>query len=189
MNKTIHDFYASNQHNIIPHESVAGFYTNDHIVQMEKLDLDSFRHIRAKIVSEMKGIMQWWTRRQLTHTSTFGVRIYKENNMLINHVDRADTHLASAVLQVAQSGDAGWPLEVIGADGETYEVYLQPGEMVLYEGARLFHGRPMRFQGSWFANIFSHFAPLGYKGPHAKQHGPEYVEQGPADEYLHHSEL
>ena len=27
-----------------------------------------------------------------------------------------------------------------------WQVYMQPGEMVLYEGARLHHGRPM---GSW----------------------------------------
>ena len=40
------------------------------------------------------------------------------------------------------------------------EVYLQPGGMVLYEGARFIHGRPMRFNGTNFANIFSHFRPL-----------------------------
>lgn len=30
--------------------------------------------------------------------------------------------------------DGGWPLEVVGEDGLVREVYLQPGEMVLYEG-------------------------------------------------------
>lgn len=86
--------------------------------------------------------------------------------MLINHVDRHDTHLASAVIQIAQQVDeeGGWPLEVVAANGATKEVYLQPGEMVLYEGARLFHGRPMRFHGDEFANVFTHFAPLDYKG-------------------------
>jgi hypothetical protein len=38
--------------------------------------------------------------------------------------------------------------------GRVGEVYLQPGEMVLYEGAWLRHGRPMRFKGDEFANIF-----------------------------------
>ena len=84
--------------------------------------------------------------------------------MLIDHVDRMDTHLArwllhaiscstrvtcgcwivggSAVLQVHQEvdSDGGWPLEVLLPDGNVGEVYLQPGEMVLYEGAWLRHG-------------------------------------------------
>ena len=37
--------------------------------------------------------------------------------------------------------------------------------MVLYEGARLFHGRPMRNNCTEFGNIFTHFAPVGFKGP------------------------
>ena len=36
--------------------------------------------------------------------------------------------------------------EVMLPDGRLGEVYLQPGEMVLYEGAWLRHGRPMRFK-------------------------------------------
>jgi len=40
------------------------------------------------------------------HTATFGVRIYRREAMLVNHVDRADTHLASAVMQIGQECDA-----------------------------------------------------------------------------------
>ena len=74
--------------------------------------------------------------------------------------------------------DGGWPLEVVGEDDVVREVYLQPGEMVLYEGkppqlgqqaaqllisgARLLHGRPMRFKGEHFGNIFTHFKPNQY---------------------------
>jgi prolyl 4-hydroxylase len=88
--------------------------------------------------------------------------------MLINHLDIEYTHLASAVIQVGQKVDpnGGWPLEVMNPDGTgaLTEVYLQEGEMVLYEGARLKHGRPMRFRGEQFGNIFSHFAPYKWKG-------------------------
>jgi hypothetical protein len=51
-------------------------------------------------VKEMQQVLQWWTKMRLRHTSTFGVRVYRRDSMLINHVDRMDTHLASAVLQV-----------------------------------------------------------------------------------------
>ena len=75
------------------------------------------------------------------------------------HRQRA-THIASAVLQIAQDVDEGWPLEILDHHGNAALIYLQPGEMVLYEGASFKHGRPMRFKGNMFANIFTHFAPF-----------------------------
>ena len=56
--------------------------------------------VRKLITDEMQSILEWWTMLQLRHTSTYGVRVYHRGSMLINHVDRMDTHLASAVLQV-----------------------------------------------------------------------------------------
>merc|ERR1711988_1930931 len=140
------------------HPPIPGGYTNSRDVALTKIDLDDFRPVQRAVANEMQEILEWWTGRELTHTSTFGVRIYHRGSMLIDHVDRADTHLASAVIQIAQEvdEDGGWPLEVLDDEGNAYEVFLQPGEMVLYEGARLRHGRPMRFQGTEFANIFSH---------------------------------
>jgi len=147
------------------HEEIGGGYTNNHVNPFGKIDLDAFPDEHNQIISEMKAVLQWWVRAKLKHTATFGIRVYRRNAILIDHVDRADTHLASAVLQVAQQVDEGWPLEVVRENGERYEVYLQPGEMVLYEGAKLRHGRPMRFRGSEFANVFSHFAPFDWHGP------------------------
>merc|ERR1712224_818967 len=100
----------------------------------------------------MQDILEWWTGMSLVHSATYGIRIYKRDAMLINHVDRHDTHMASAVLQVTQEADVdgGWPLEVWGPDGICNEVYLQPGELVLYEGGKFIHGRPMRFRGEEF---------------------------------------
>mmetsp|Transcript_28142 Transcript_28142/g.39593 ORF Transcript_28142/g.39593 Transcript_28142/m.39593 type:complete len:435 (-) Transcript_28142:133-1437(-) len=152
------------------HEPIPGGYTNSHVITMSKLDLDKYREIQRTVAIELQRILEWWTGRRLAHTSTFGIRIYHRGSMLINHVDRADTHLASAVIQVGQIVDQGWPLEVLPddpgpSDISCAEVYLQPGEMVLYEGARFKHGRPMRFNGTDFANIFSHFRPLDWRGP------------------------
>ena len=165
---------------LIPHGVIAGGYTNNHVVNFDKVDLDRFRAVHSAIVREMQQVLQWWTKVRLRHTSTFGVRVYRRDSMLINHVDRMDTHLASAVLQIHQEvdDDGGWPLEVLLPDGRAAEVYLQPGEMVLYEGAWLRHGRPMRFKGTEFANVFSHFAPLDWRGPnnkYAKKENPDVI--------------
>lgn len=168
MKKCLFPWWEKESERAIPHGPVAGDYTNHHTVPLTKLDLDEFQHVRVCIVSEMKEIMQWWTGHNLKHTSTFGMRFYHRDSMLINHVDRADTHLASAVIQVMQEADpnGGWPLELRNENG-LHEVYLQPGQLVLYEGARLFHGRPMRFKGEKFGNIFNHFAPVDWHGPHS----------------------
>jgi len=159
------------------HEVVSGGYTNSHVIQIEKLNLDKYPEIHNGIVNEMREVLQWWTEQRLKHTSTFGLRLYKRGSMLINHIDRMDTHLASAVLQVSQHNideGGGWPLEVLvpptcvdteEAPCHRAEVYMQPGEMVLYEGARIMHGRPMRLRGEAFGNVFTHFAPIDWNGP------------------------
>ena len=53
-------------------------------------------------------------------------------------------------------------VQVIGFDGVHYDITLEPGEMILYEGHRLVHGRPYPFNGTRFANAFIHFKPTGW---------------------------
>lgn len=168
------------------HEPIPGFFTNSHKVSMDKIELMRFPAVFQPLVQEMKQVLEWWTNQTLQHTTTFGLRIYRRGSMLINHLDRKDTHVASAVIQVGARADVGWPLEVIHPHktGLT-EVYLQPGEMVLYEGARVVHGRPMRFQGEEFGNIFSHFKPEGWNGP-TRWENPYFRKER---DKLHYSDL
>merc|ERR1712048_1383959 len=72
------------QHEVIPNE-----YTNNHMVRMDKLNLDLYPEVRHKVASELRQILQWWTRMPLRHTSTFGLRVYRRDAMLIDHLDRA----------------------------------------------------------------------------------------------------
>lgn len=157
-------FYERAAEFIETHPIIPGNYTNIDIIGQSKIDLDKHQVIRLAVVKEMQQVLQWWTGMRLKHTSTFGIRIYRRGSMLIDHVDRKDTHLASAVIHIGREvdPDGGWPLEVLLGDKTVGEVYLQPGEMVLYEGAWMRHGRPMRFKGESFANLFSHFAPPEY---------------------------
>ena len=150
----------------VVHRTIPGGFTNSHTITMSLIKLDDHPQLHREIIIEMQRILEWWMDRPLRSTATFGIRNYKRESMLINHVDREDTHIASAVIQVGQDVDEGWPLEVLYPDdvGGCDEVYLQPGQLVLYEGARFRHGRPMRFNGTSFANIFSHFAPLDWHG-------------------------
>jgi len=159
-------FYKTNANKRTNEQTIGGGYANDAVHPLQFLSLDQYPQVHDAVSAEMKEILEWWTDQHLHHTATYGVRIYQRESMLITHVDRMETHIASVVLQIDQKTDpgGGWPLEVLKADGEVCEVYLQAGEMVLYEGARIRHGRPMRFRGDLFANTFVHFSPMTWHG-------------------------
>mmetsp|Transcript_3198 Transcript_3198/g.9260 ORF Transcript_3198/g.9260 Transcript_3198/m.9260 type:complete len:542 (-) Transcript_3198:1506-3131(-) len=92
-------------------------------------------------------------------SAIYGIRIYTEGSSLIDHVDRPDTHIISAIINVAQDVDEPWPLEIIGHSMKVSHVTMQPGDMVLYEGASCAHGRPTPLKGRFMANVFLHMRP------------------------------
>ena len=44
----------------------------------------------------------------------YGIRRYRNGSWLSLHVDRVDTHVVSAILQIDQEVDEDWPLYLIG---------------------------------------------------------------------------
>lgn len=147
------------------HEPLPG-YTNINTVPMRRVFLDRFVEQKEKLTDEMQDVLEWWTGMPLVHTATYGVRVYSRGSMLVDHLDTAETHLASAVIQIDQQvdHDGGWPLELLLANGTVAEVFVQRGQMILYEGGWLRHGRPMRLRGDSFSNVFVHFSPVDWTG-------------------------
>jgi hypothetical protein len=128
------------------------------------VNLDGFQRERGIISGGVRRVLTWWVGKPLQHEATYGIRVYHRNAVLLNHRDVPTTHFISAVLQVAQDAEEGWPLfvETRRNPMQYSEVYLQPGYMALYEGVRLKHGRPMRFNGSDFAMAFTHNRPIDF---------------------------
>ena len=129
----------------------------------------------------------------LVPTSLYGIRVYPHGSILVPHVDRLPLVL-SAVINVAQGGmQEDWPLEVIGHDGVAVNLTLQPGEMILYEGHSVIHGRPFPLNGSYYANLFVHFEPVGYteemerKMMQRRRHEQQqkHVEEASSGHYAH----
>ena len=54
-----------------------------------------------------------------------------------------------------------WPLTVIDHFGNKKKIYLSPGEMLFYEGAKVPHGRQFPLDGDFYENIFVHFYTIG----------------------------
>lgn len=111
----------------------------------------------------IKPILEEWSGYPLEFTAFYGLREYSRGAVLSNHVDRSETHIFSAILQIAQADcDENWELEVIGLDGHYYRIMMEPGEMVLYEGASLPHGRPKPLNGTVYTNAFCHYKPIDW---------------------------
>ncbi len=75
-------------------------------------------------------------------------------------MDRTQTHVISCIYHLASSDDAEpWPIVIEDYTGKTNSVVLKPGDMLLYESAKNFHGRPTFFNGTYYTSLFVHFFP------------------------------
>lgn len=92
---------------------------------------------------------------------SYGLRLYRNNSRLLMHTDKLTTHIIASILHVGSSDDAEeWPIVLEDWTGNTYEIILEVGDLLLYEAAKLYHGRPRPFKGSWYTSLFSHYYPL-----------------------------
>ena len=95
----------------------------------------------------------------LLGSSVYGIRRYSRGSWLATHVDKMETHVVSVIINVAQKGGEPWPLIIADHQGGVHRVRLSPGQMLLYESARLAHGRPSVLTGQYYDNIFVHYKP------------------------------
>ena len=91
-------------------------------------------------------------------------RVYGEHCKLPMHTDK-DNYEWSATICMSYEAPECWPIYV-GEDA----VYLEPGDCLLYQGAKEEHGRPV-FKGSWQTQLFLHYKELkdGSDGEKNKQ--------------------
>ncbi len=118
--------------------------------------------LKQRLFVELAPICEQWCGKKLLPSTIYGIRRYHEGTTLGVHRDRPKTHIISAILNIAQDVDEEWPLEIEDHGYRRHQVFLTPGEMLLYEGGRLPHGRPTPLVGRSFHNIFVHFRPIDY---------------------------
>ncbi|CAJ1957016.1 unnamed protein product [Cylindrotheca closterium] len=121
------------------------------------IDREDLMH---KVLFEMKPILEAWAGIELEPSIAYGFRLYRNESRLWMHVDRTQTHVISCIYHIASSKDADpWPIVVEDFDGHTNSVVLKPGDILLYESAKTFHGRPSRFKGTFYTSVLVHFYP------------------------------
>jgi prolyl 4-hydroxylase len=123
--------------------------------------------LRESLFNELAPICAQWCGKELLPSAVYGIRRYRRGTSLEVHRDRPKTHIISAILNIAQSVDEDWPLEIEDHAYRTHRISMAPGDMLLYEGGRLPHGRPTPLRGDYYCNVFVHFRPIDYIVPDA----------------------
>jgi len=121
-----------------------------------------------QLKAKLHPLAEAWANIKLKHEATYGIRRYTNGSWLTSHVDRFNTHVISAILNIGQSVEEDWPLFIVDNAGANHAVTLEAGEMIWYESARAIHGRPDPFKGEFFDNLFIHYSPVGnwYSSPY-----------------------
>jgi hypothetical protein len=91
---------------------------------------------------------------------TYGLRIYQNTSRLFMHLDKRDTHIISGILHISHDTQNPWPLFMEDFTGTTNELHLEPGDLLLYESSKCWHGRPRRMVGAWYTSLFLHYHPI-----------------------------
>ena len=128
----------------------------EHSTRQEVITISS--QLKDTILSTLLPLAEAWSGVSLVGTAVYGIRRYKAGSWLAGHVDQMATHVISAVMNIDQQGES-WPLHILDHHDQPHQVHLSPGQMVWYESAKLQHGRPTRFQGEFYDNVFVHFKP------------------------------
>lgn len=160
--KTLSEFYVVNTNTQQRNEFVEGGFLQNSADETPSTIVDIDDDLKELINRELLAICEEWSRKPLQLTSVYGVREYARGTSLLMHTDTCGTHIISVILNIAQTVDREWPLLVDDHMCRRHSVVLQAGEMLLYEGARLPHGRPEPFAGENFANVFVHYCPVDY---------------------------
>ena len=116
--------------------------------------------MKTIIFDGLQDVLTQWSGRKIERTYCYGIRSYKRGAVLKKHTDGFETRIVSAILNIDQKVDEPWALQIDDHQGVEHEVYLEPGEMVLYESAILDHGRVKPLKGDFFTNLFVHYVNL-----------------------------
>ncbi|KAG7351499.1 pfs, nacht and ankyrin domain containing protein [Nitzschia inconspicua] len=161
---------------------------------------------RHHIVQTVQHELEEWTQRPLVLTASVGIRAYLQNTIIAPHVDRLP-FVITAVLHIAQhnvnddddnnnnnnNSNDGWPIQLVVTDTKTGTSILKnittvPGEMIVYEGTSIVHGRPYPLppgnktlteadDPTYMAVLYLHFEPVGYTVQHTLRRQQQQMQQ------------
>ncbi|KAG7374256.1 hypothetical protein IV203_013351 [Nitzschia inconspicua] len=116
--------------------------------------------LTKRVLEELQHFPETWVGLELQPHRAYGFRLYRNNSQLFMHIDKSQTHIVSFILHIDSSDDAEpWPIAIEDFQGNLHEVVLASGDLLFYESSKVFHGRPRKFNGSWYSSVFVHYYP------------------------------
>ncbi|XP_023323666.1 uncharacterized protein LOC111697777 isoform X2 [Eurytemora carolleeae] len=137
--------------NCTPRKTVATF-----------IPLKDIQLVRSTVDEVLRPIVEEWSGIKLGNSQLYFVRRYNKGSRLALHVDKADVNVIGVILNLSQNISTPWDFLVLNSDREVTRILLHPGEMILFESARLPHGRQDPLDGESYDNLFVHFRPVDW---------------------------
>ena len=135
----------------------------NHTDYLKPLFLKESHGLKKKALRILKPILESWTNTNLIANNAYGYRVYRQGNIMNMHLDNSNTHIISCILHIDHDPmSQPWPIILEDYHGNTVEVMLESGDMLLYESSKVYHGRPKPFQGSWYTSLFLHYYPANW---------------------------
>ncbi len=125
-------------------------------------DLIDIDDVKGEIHHAMHVLHEHWSGVELVPTAAYGLRVYRAGQTLAPHTDILETHVISSIVHIAHDTTEPWPLRIVDLHGKEHDVFLEEGEMLLYESARCPHARPLPLQGSAYCSLFLHYKPVDW---------------------------
>ena len=92
-------------------------------------------------------------------------RVYKNGSLLPPHKDRDECEIS---LSVHLCSDKPWTIWVVDESGVKYDVNLNPGDALLYNGIEHEHGRTTLYDGQYYTQTFLHY--IRSRGKYSKEY-------------------
>jgi hypothetical protein len=131
------------------------------IIQGDQPWVISREDLMERIEKELHGYVEEFFKTQLELQAIYGLRLFRNDTSFRMHIDKKGTHAVGFVMHVDRSADAqDWPFYIEDFQGQTHQVLMRPGDIILYESSKCLHGRPQKLNGSWFCNVIGHYHPV-----------------------------
>ena len=157
---SIRDWYGQNSH-LAKGERVAKRYLKQTPGGASRPSdiLELPGNLRRQVKLELAPVVEDWCNSTVCPTWVYGARIYRRGARLLAHRDRIDTHVLGVTMNAFQSDDNGWPFRVQDHVYRWHTISMRPGQMIIFESARLLHERSQPLVSDRHVSVFSHFLP------------------------------
>ena len=117
--------------------------------------------LRRDATLSLQPMIEAWIGDFAVPVSVSDVHRYLDGTRVKLHRDQDERHRASVLMNISQKLKRPWRLLIEDHAYRRHEITIAPGEVLLYEGAKLLHGRPEPCRGDHFADLIAHYDVAG----------------------------